>query len=294
MHLPDFDFYAPESVAEACELMTRYQDEARVINGGTDILPRMKNQVMAPAILVSIKRLPGMKRIEYIPGKGIVIGAGVTLNEIALSEVIESKYHSICHAAAHMAANQIRNIGTLGGNIVASIPSADMPPILIALGATAKIAGPTGERVMPLEDVFTGPGKTVLAKNEILTEVFVPDGKMTGSAYHKFALRRAGALAVVGVAVAVEIEKGVIKDARVVLGAVAPVPLRAVKVDAFLKGKPATDEVFAEAGEIAYDECRPITDFRASAEYRRELVKVYTKRCLKKVVTDGHKAVVGG
>ncbi|HWQ30514.1 MAG TPA: xanthine dehydrogenase family protein subunit M [Negativicutes bacterium] len=288
MYLPDFDYYAPASVAEACQLMTEHADCAKVLCGGTDLIPKMKHGVLAPTVMVSIKKIPGLRRIEYVPGKGMVIGAASTHNDVVFSEAMLGKYASVSNAAQTMAANQVRHAGTVGGNIVSAVPSADMPPILIALNASATIAGPDGERTLPLEEVFTGPGKTVLAKNEILTEVTIPDQKMTGSTYFKFALRKAGALAVVGVAAAVEVENGIIKDARVALGAVAPVPMRAKKAEEFLKGKEISDELLEEAGKIASTECKPITDFRASEEYRRDLVRVYTKRALRKAIDNGH------
>lgn len=288
MNLPDFDYYAPESAAEACQLLTQHSDGAKILCGGSDLMAKMKHGLVAPKVLVSIKKLPGIRKVEYVSNRGVVIGAASSHNDLVFSEVINERHPSVANAAASMAANQIRHVGTVGGNIASAVPSADLPPILIALKASVKIVGPAGERALPLEDVFVGPGKTVLAPNEILTEIVIPDQKTTGSTYHKFALRRAGALAVVGVAVAVEMRDGIIEDARVVLGAVAPVPMRAVKTEAFLKGKRASDEVFEEAGTIAYSECRPITDFRASEEYRRDLVRVYTKRSLKKAVNNGH------
>lgn len=289
MYLPDFEYYAPQSVAEACKLLTQYGDRVKVICGGTDLIPKMKHGVLAPEIMVSIKKIDSLKKIEYVPGQGVVIGAANTHNDLVFSEVLQQKYCSVSNAAQTMAANQVRHAGTVGGNIVSAVPSADLPPILIALNATVKIAGPNGERTLPLEDVFTGPGKTVVAKDEILTEIVIPEQKMTGSTYHKFALRKAGALAVVGVAVAVQVENGIIKDARIALGAVAPTPIRAKKAEEFLKGKAISEELFEEAGKIASSESKPITDFRASEEYRRDLVRIYTKRGLKKAVENGHK-----
>jgi carbon-monoxide dehydrogenase medium subunit len=288
VYLPDFDYYSPETVAEALQLLTQHGDKAKVLSGGSDLIPKMKHEVLAPEVIVSLKNLTELKKIEYVEGKGVVIGARSTHNDIVFSEVLKEKYPSVSNAAATMAANQVRHVGTVGGNIVSAVPSADLPPILIALGAYVKIVGPKGERTLPLEEVFTGPGKTVVALDEILTEIVIPDGKMTGSTYHKFALRKAGALAVVGVAVAVEVENNVIKDARVALGAVAPTPMRAVKAEEFLKGKEITAELLEEAGQIASGECKPITDFRASAEYRRDLVRVYTKRGLRKAIDNGH------
>lgn len=289
MYLPDFEYYAPESVNEACKLLTQYGDRVKVISGGTDLIPKMKHGVIAPEIMVSIRRIADLKKIEYVPGKGVVIGAINTHNDLVFSEVLQQRYCSVSNAAQTMAANQVRHAGTVGGNIVSAVPSADLPPILIALNATVKIVGPNGERTLPLEEVFTGPGKTVMTKDEILTEIVIPDQKMTGSTYHKFALRKAGALAVVGVAVAVQVENGIIKDARIALGAVAPTPVRAKKTEEFLKGKTISDELLEEAGKMASTECKPITDFRASEEYRRDLVRIYTKRGLKKSIENGHK-----
>lgn len=288
MYLPDFDYYAPDSVAEACELLSQFGDSAKVLSGGTDLIPKMKNDLIAPKVMVSIKNIPGLKKIQYVPGRGVVIGATSTHNDLVFSEVIQEKYLSVSNAAQTMAANQVRHIGTVGGNIVSAVPSADIAPIMIALNANAVIVGPDGERTLPLEDVFTGPFKTVLAQNEILTEVVIPDQAMTGSTYFKFALRKAGALAVVGVAAAVQVENDIIKDVRIALGAVAPKPMRAVMAEEFLKGKLITDELLEEAGRIACTECKPISDFRASEEYRRDLVRVYVKRALKRAIDKGH------
>ena len=287
MYLPDFEYYAPASVSEACQMLSQHGAKAKVIAGGTDLLCKMKEGILKPEVLISIKNL-GMRNIEYVPGKGVVVGARSTHNDLVNSPVINEKYMSISEAAHQMAANQVRNAGTVGGNFSNAVPSADLPPIFIALNSTVKIAGANGERVMPLEELFTGPGKTVLAQDEIITEVVIPDQKMTGSNYIKFGLRGAGALAVVGVAVAVEVEDNVIKDTRVVLGAVAATPVRAKKTEDFLKGKKVTDELLAEAGVIASGECKPISDIRASAEYRTDLVRVFTKRALRKAIDNGH------
>ncbi|TEB15000.1 Carbon monoxide dehydrogenase medium chain [Pelotomaculum sp. FP] len=288
MYLPDFDYYAPDSIGEACQLLAQFGAKAKLISGGTDVLVKMKNELLAPEVLVSIKNLEELKKIEYVAGKGIVIGARAKHNDLVFSELLAKKYPSIPGAAKQMAHNQIRNSGTIGGNIVNAVPSADLPPILIALSATVNIAGTKGSRSLALEDVFTGPNTTCLAPDEIITEVIIPDGKMTGSTYMKFGLRAAGALAVAGVASAVCIENGVIKDARIVMSAVGPTPMRAKKAEGFLKGKKVSDDLLAEAGKIAAEECKPIDDYRASAEYRRNLVSVFTKRSLRKAIDEGH------
>lgn len=288
MYLPDFEYYAPTSLWEACGLLAQFGPRVKVIAGGTDVLPKMKQDILAPEVLVSLKNLSQLTDIFYKKGKGMVIGARATHNNLVNSPVLQEKYLSICEAAHHMANNQIRNTGTVGGNIVNAVPSADLPPILIALGAVVKLFGTDGERTVLLEEFFTGPGKTVLKQNEILTEIVIPDQSFTGSTYIKFGLRRSGALAVVGVAVAVSMQGDICKEARIVLGAVAPVPMRAKKAEELLKGKAVTQELLEEIGVCAAGESKPISDIRGSAEYRKDMVRVFTKRALSKAIKEGH------
>lgn len=288
MYLPDFEYFTPDSVEEACQLLLKHGSKAKAIAGGTDVLIKMKKELLATEILVAIGQLPQLKKIEYVPGKGVVIGSAVTHNEVQNAKVLHEKYLSVAEAAHQMANSQVRNLGTVGGNISNAVPSADLPPILIALDTTVKIVGSKGERTLPLEDVFKGPNQTVLEHDELITEFVIPDDSFTGSTYIKFGLRASGALAVVGVAAAVKMEGDIIKDARIVLGAVSPVPVRAKQAENFLKGKQAGEELFAEAGVIASGECRPISDIRASAEYRKDMVRVYTQRALQKAVNEGH------
>jgi carbon-monoxide dehydrogenase medium subunit len=288
VYLPDFSYYHPENIPEACEILARYGSRAKVLAGGTDMLPKMKQALLSPEVLVSLKGIEGISAIEYVPGKGVVIGAGATHNDIVNAPALQQKYLSLSEAAHAMANNQIRNMGTVGGNIVNAVPSSDLPPILIALGAEVKLVGAKGERVLALEDFFTGPGKSVIAPDEILTEIVIPDQSATGSTYIKFGLRRSGALAVVGVAVAVTVQKNTIKDARIVLGAVAPVPMRAKKAEKMLMSRVVNNRLLEEAGVSAAFECRPISDIRGSEEYRRDMVKVFTRRALRKAIDQGH------
>ncbi len=288
MYLPDFEYYAPDSVQEACKLKAEFGPRAMFFSGGTDIMHKMKIGTLAPEILISLKNLEALKKIEYVPGKGVVIGARATHNDLVNSEILHKKYMSVSEAAHQMAANQVRNIGTVGGNLINAVPSADLPPILMALDASVKLVGTKGERVIPLEELFTGVCKTCCCDDEILTEIIIPDQKMTGSTYIKFGLRRSGALAVAGVAVAVEVDKDVIKDARIVLGAVYITPKRAIESEKFLIGEKISDELLAEAGKISCTECKPISDMRGSAEYRQNLVEVLTKRALRKAIDKGH------
>lgn len=288
MYLPDFEYHMPASVQEACALLAEKGPVAKVLSGGTDLINKMKHGLTAPEVLISLKRLEQLTSIEYVEGKGVVIGARATHNAICNSALLQEKYLSVCEAAHHMANNQIRNVGTIGGNIANAVPSADLPPILMALGASITLTGPKGERVMPLEDFFVGPGKTQIAQDEIITQIVIPDNSFTGSTYIKFGLRRSGALAVVGAAVAVEIEGGVCKNARIALGAVAPVPMRATQAEAAIIGKTINDDLLEEAGVCASTECKPISDIRGSEEYRRDMVRVFIKRALRKAINEGH------
>jgi aerobic carbon-monoxide dehydrogenase medium subunit len=161
MYLPDFDYYAPATVKEACSTLARLDGGARVLAGVTDLLPYMKNEVMAPTALVSLQKIQGLREIAYLPGRGLVIGAQATQNALMRSPLLQERYPSVCETAHSMANYQIRNRGTIGGNLVSAIPSADLPPILIA-------------------------------PDEILTEIVIPDQATTASAYLKFGLRRSG------------------------------------------------------------------------------------------------------
>ncbi|NMB35053.1 MAG: xanthine dehydrogenase family protein subunit M [Firmicutes bacterium] len=287
MYLPDFEYYAPATLAEACELLAKLGPKAKVLAGGTDVLSKMKQEQLSLEALVSIKKLDELTEIKS-NGKGVVIGARATHNSLIDAPALQEKYPSICNAAKQMANNQIRNTGTVGGNCVNAVPSADLPPLFIALGAEVKLVGTSGERVVPLEDFFTGPNETVIKPDEILTEFIFKDQPFTGSNYLKFSLRRSGALAVAGVATAVVMDGDVCKEARIVMGAVAPTPLRAKEAEEILKGQKVTDELLEEAGNRAAAECKPISDLRGSEEYRRDLVRVLTKRSLRKSISEGH------
>jgi len=288
MHLPDFDYHAPRTLSEACSLLKELGSDAKALAGGTDVLHKMKTAKLAPRALVSLKRLSELRGIRYEAGKGVVIGALSTQNEIYRSPVLQERYLSISDAAHQMASNQIRNLGTVGGNIVNGVPSADLPPILIALGATIRLVGTTGERTLALEDFFTGAAQTVIAPDEILTQVVIPDHGFTGSRYLKFGLRRSGALAVAGSAVAVRVEDSTIHEARVALSSCGPTVIRSAAAEKYLQGKAVSDEVLEEAGLRAEADARPRDSIRGSAEYRRNLARVLTKRALKKAIEEGH------
>lgn len=287
MYMPDFDYHAPTSVAEACALLAGLGERAKVLAGGTDLLHKMKTGSLAPSALISLRKIEGLRNIRYEAGRGVLIGPMATQNEIMESPVLHERYRSVSEAAHQMASNPIRNLGTVGGNIVNAVPSADLPPILIALRAEIELVGVKGARRMPLEDFFTGAAQSVIAPDEVLTEILIPDQPTTGSAYLKFGLRRSGALAVVGAAVSLTVQRKIIKDARVVLASSAPTVLRVREAEDFLRGRMTSEEVFAEAGKIASGASRARNSIRGSADYRKHLAGVLTKRALRKAAS-GH------
>ena len=288
MYMPDFEYHAPGTLAEACTLLAELGEKATVLAGGTDILHKMKVGKLAPEHLVSLKLLDEIREIRYQPGRGIVLGALTKHSAIYNSPLLQERFLSLPMAAHTMASNQICNVGTLGGNIVNGVPSADLPPILIALDASIRLVSVKGERHMALEDFFHGAAQTRIAPGEILADITIPDQPSTGSTYIKFGLRRSGALAVTGVAVSVVVEGDVLKDARIVLASAAPTVMRAREAEELLRGKKISDELLAQAGALAAAASRPRDSIRGSAEYRRNLVEVLTKRALRKAIDEGH------
>lgn len=288
MYMPDFEYHAPGTLTEACTLLADLGEKATVLAGGTDVLHKMKVGKLAPEHLVSLKRLDELREIRYESGRGIVMGALTSHNAIYTSSLLQQRYLSLPMAAHTMASNQICNMGTVGGNIVNGVPSADLPPILIALNASIRLVSVQGERSMALEEFFYGSAQTVIAPGEILADITIPDQPTTGSTYLKFGLRRSGALAVTGVAVSVVVEADTLREARIVLASAAPTVMRAREAEEHLRGKPISDELLAEAGALAAAASRPRDSIRGSAEYRRNLVEVLTKRALRKAIDEGH------
>ena len=288
MYIPDFEYHAPNTLADACVLLDELGKEAVVLGGGSDILHKLKNGHLHPGHLVSLKNMTQLCEVRHEEDRGVVIGGSVTPDDIYRSLFLQERYLSLPMTAHEMGNPQVRNRGTIAGNICNASPLADLPPILIALGASVKVIGSGGERSFVLEDFITGPGKTQIKQDEILTEIIIPDQPTTGSTYMKFGLRKSGALAMVGVAVSVTVEDGKLVDARVVMGAVAPVPLRAKKAEDILKGQPISDNLLERAADSAAAECTPITDIRGSAEYRRDMIRVLTRRALRKAIDKGH------
>ena len=274
-----FDYLAPRSLAEALELLSD-RPEAIPLAGGTDLLVQVKEGSRPLETLLSLKRVAELQ--QYLHNGALTFGSTVTVGRIAADPQIQQAYAALAMGAGLIGSVQIRNVATVGGNLCNAAPSADTAPPLLVLGAQAVIASAQGERAIPLEEFFRGPGRTALQAGELLKAIIVPQPtKGSGSFYLRHTPRARMDLAVVGVAAAVTLEtNGTIVDARLALGAVAPMPLRARQAEALLTGQILTDELWREVGATAAQEAEPIDDQRASAEYRRHLVDVLTRRAL--------------
>jgi CO/xanthine dehydrogenase FAD-binding subunit len=282
--MKSFEFFAAKDSSHAVTLLAQHAANAkvRIIAGGTDLLADLKFAAHGPDVVVDISRADDLKNI-ITTEQGLSIGALVTHTQIMRSPLIRELFPALVDAAHTIGAVQTRNLGTLGGNLVTAVPSMDSGPTLMALEAIVTIAGNGGRRQMPLSEFFVGPRKTILKADELLAEIIIPKQNL-GKPTHflKFGLRKGQALALVNVAASfwVDWEKNVFLAPRIALGAVAPKVIRAPQAEAYLEGRTITPEAMAEAGRVAVGDAKPISDFRASAEYRRHLVAVLTKRAL--------------
>jgi CO/xanthine dehydrogenase FAD-binding subunit len=283
--LPRFNYLAPATLDEALSLLSRYKGRAKVIAGGTDFVPKLKRrEIGAPGYVIDLKGIPALDDIKY-GVSGLSLGALATIGAVETSAIIGQKFGILAQAAQSMASPQVRNRGTIAGNICNAVPSADSAPALLTLGAKLKIINPKGERTVSIEGFFTGPSQTALNDDEILREIYIPHPPPNGQGvYLKLTPRRAMDLAIVGVAALVTAQDGFCQDIRIALGAVAPTPIRAKKAEAILKGQKFDDELIEKAARTAAGEAKPIDDHRASAEYRRDMVKVLVKRAIKQAI----------
>ncbi len=280
-----FEYFEPTTLTETVALLGQYNGRASVLAGGTDLLVEIKEKIRRPDYVVNIKKLPGLNQLTYDELAGLKIGALVTTRAVETSPLVRANYPALAQAASELGSIQVRNRATVVGNICRASPSADTPPPLIAAGASVRLFGPAGERVILLEDFFTGPGQTVRARDELLVEISVPPPPPhTGRVYLKHGRRKAMELATVGVAVSLTLDQGRCREARIVLGAVAPTPIRARQAEAALAGAVIDGHLIEIAAQTAMNESRPISDVRSSAGYRREMVRVLTGRALSRAL----------
>jgi carbon-monoxide dehydrogenase medium subunit len=285
--MKDFDYYEPTTLEEAIKLLRQKRGTASVIAGGTDLLVQIKEHVRKPDHVINIKLIPGMDDLSYDDHIGLCIGALTTTRSVETSSIVRKHYPNLARATTDFASVQVRNRATVIGNVCRASPSADTLPPLIADKATVQIHGPRGVRMMQLENFVIGPGKTALEADEIVTHIHIPPpAPNTGKAYIKHGRRIAMELATVGVAVSLTMEDGICKDARIVLGAVGPTPIRSRLAEDIVRSTRVTADTIASAAQAAKSEARPISDVRGSDAYRRQMVAVLTRRALEQALKE--------
>ncbi len=281
MHAITYD--SPKSLAQALSLLATAGEKARVLAGGTDLIIQMRAGVRKPEQIVDLKAIAELQMIAFSPQDGLRLGAAVCCARITEDAVIKQHYPGLVEGAALIGSDQIQSRCSVGGNVCNGSPAADTTPALIALGAQCVISSARGTRTVPVEQMVTAPGRTVLQPDEILVEfrIAAPQGH-SSDCYQRFIPRNEMDIAVVGVGAAVTVEGGKFTAVRIGLGAVAATPLLAKAAGDSLVGKSVSAESIAAAAVLAQQIATPITDMRGTAEYRKHLVGVLTRR----VVTE--------
>lgn len=291
MYLPDFELHEAESPTEAAALLAEHAPDALLMAGGTDLLVDLKTGRRTAGHIVWLNRIEALRGIAS-NADGVCIGALTTISQLLDSAVVRDRCRPLLDAASQMAAPQIRNLATIGGNIACAAPCADIPPILMVMSASVELVSGTGTRQVLLDELFVGPRQTVIGRDEVLTAVHVPHAPIrSGAAYARFALRDGNAIAVAGSAARLVLDDtDCIAAARIALGAVAPIPMMVESAAAELTGKHPDEDAFDEAALAAAQACQPITDVRGTAEFRREMVRIMTRRALQTALERAREA----
>ena len=279
--MKSFDYFAPQSLGDATALLRRYGTKAKLLAGGTDLFIRMERRAVEPVVVVDLKKIRALQGIKA-GAKGLTIRAVTLMDEIVSSPLVQRRYGIVAEAAGAVGSIQTRNRATLGGNLCNASPAADTAPALIALGARARIAGGRRERELPLEDFFLAPGKTCLQSSELLKEIFIPAPAAKSGGSFQRCTRTAMDIALVNCAVFLSLapKGGAIGEIRIALGAVAPTPVRARPAEEMLRGKNPDRGAIEEAAALAAAGVSPIDDVRSSANYRRAMVRLLTRRAI--------------
>lgn len=277
-----FEYYEPTTLDESLDLLAQEGDAGAALAGGTDLLLRIRRHIRSYRSVINIKYVPGLDGMRWDSSEGLRLGAITTFRAIEMNPTVIANYPALAEGARVVAGVQLRNLATIGGNLGNGSPSADSVPPLVALGATVTIASKANPRTLPVEECLTGPGRTVLSPGEIFSSIQIPaPAARNGNAYERFSPRSAMDIGIASVAASLTLgADGRCKDARIALGAVSPVPLRATAAEDALRGEQMTDGLIAHAADLAAGAAQPISDLRGSADYRRAMVGVLTRRML--------------
>lgn len=276
-----FDYFRPHSLEEAFQLK-RTISGARFISGGTDLMVQIKNRELKPTTLISLRSIPGLAAIQV--NGDTRIGALATISDLIQHPDLRYKYPVLIEAAKRLGSVQIRNVATIGGNLCNCSPSADMATTLLVLDAKVRLQSTKANREVSLNEFFLGPGETCLARDEILTDILLEPPSQNAKATFLKKSRVEMDLAIASVAVLLEMEGERCHKVRLAAGSVAPVPLRLYKVEALLEGVTISKKLVAEAQQLAAASVSPITDIRATEEYRRQIIGIFVKRALNEIL----------
>ncbi|MBN2303518.1 MAG: xanthine dehydrogenase family protein subunit M [Anaerolineae bacterium] len=281
--LPPFDYVRVNHPGKVVRLLLEHGDNARLLMGGTDIFVQMRDGVLAPQIVIDLKRLPGMTNIRYDPARGLTVGAAVSMNALAAHPAVIAHYPLLVQAVETVASYQLRSRATMGGNLCNASPAADTAPAALVLETRCVAWGPDGERVIPVKDFFLGVRRTALQPGEFLARIEIPtppDG--WAGRYIKLGRNAGGDLAIVGVAVMGYPDHSTSSGYRfkVALASVAPTPIRVPEAEAILSANPITEDLLAQAARAAEDTAKPIDDLRGSARYRKAMTRNLARRAL--------------
>lgn len=283
-----FEYRTPKSLKEVHANLKEFGSDAKLVAGGTALIIMMKQRLVRPSCLISLRSVRGLNGIELQNG-GLRIGGLATHRQLETSPLIRRRLPMLAETYHHVATLRVRNMATVGGGLAHADPNQDPPPSLIALSATLKATSANGSRVIPMDEFFKDYYETVLNPDELITEVMVPKlPPNSGAAYIKFLPRTADDYATVSAAAVLTLDKSnkTIADVRIALGSVGVTPIRATAAEAVLRGQPLKTEAFAEAGEKAKEAVDPISDFRGSAGYKKDMAAVFVRRALEKALGD--------
>lgn len=282
MSLAHFEVHQPTSLAQALDLLSAHRADARVLCGGTDLVPKLKAGVIAIGHLISLKRVAELDHVSFSLEKGLVIGGAARLSDVAEAPGVAENYPGLAHACSVMATTQIRHMGTVAGNLANAAPSGDTAAPLLVHDAVVNVVGPGGRRSIPLNDFFAGPGASVLDSLEIIETITAPaPQKPCGSQYLRLSARSMVDIAAVSVAALIGLDGGGrVNRCRLAMASVAPTPRRCPEAEALLEGKTPDAGLIAAAAQAMTAASCPIDDVRSSAAYRQQMVGVLTQRAL--------------
>jgi carbon-monoxide dehydrogenase medium subunit len=277
--LKNFEYFDPKTVGEAVSLLQQHAGKVKVLAGGTDLFLRMRHRALMPDVVVDVKRIPELAQLSYADAEGLRLGSTVTHTAVAENAAVRQHYGALACAASWVGSLQTRHRGTVVGNLCNASPAADTAPALVAYRAIVDIAGPNGNRDVPIDSFFEGPGRTALGPGEMVTGLRLPPQGPHGWGFLR-RTRTAIDIALVSACAVIRVDKGVCTDVSLSLGAVGPTPLRVAQAEALLRGQRPTAALVTGTARSAAAEARPISDVRCSAAYRKDMAEVLLRRCI--------------